>query len=74
MSLHLLRLLVRTFGRLFAFLMLMLLDETETVCAEIWDAQRTAGRSLLLRFRSGLASRLSGWRSRVPAVAPPSLG
>lgn len=74
MSLRLIRLLVRTFGRLLAFLLLMFLDEVETLCAEIWGVQRTAGRSFLLRFRSGLASRLSGWRSRGPAVALPSLG
>jgi hypothetical protein len=74
MSLRLLRLLVRTFGRLVAFLMLMFLDETEAICAEIWGEQRTAGRSLLLRFRSGLASRLSGWRSRGPAATLPFLG
>ncbi len=73
-SLRLIRLLVRTFGRLLAFLLLMFLDETETICADVWAAQRVAGRSLLWRFRSGLASQLSGWRSRVPGGAPPSLG
>jgi hypothetical protein len=72
MSLKLLALLLRVCGYAFALLMMMLADEVEGICADVWHAQLAAGRSSWSRFRSALAFRLSQFRSGALGVRAPA--
>lgn len=65
MALKLFTRLCSLFGKACVFLALLFMDEAEGLCADVWDAQLTAGRSFLDRCRLGLRQAWSGlpWRA-----------
>jgi hypothetical protein len=70
LALSLFRGLCTLFGKACVLLALLFVEEMEILCADALEAQRSTGRSFLVRCRSGLAQARSRLLWGAPEVAP----